>query len=155
MPRCVQEVPDRGGNGGACSLAEVIDGDSIRCADGREVRLLSIDAPELVQRPWGWRARDALLELAPVGTTLSVEYDLERRDDFGRDLAYLYVEDGTMLNRRMVASGHAVAFVIPPNRRHAAEIRQAEEDARAASAGLWAEGAFACLPADFRNGACP
>ncbi|MDX1578531.1 MAG: thermonuclease family protein, partial [Gemmatimonadota bacterium] len=92
-----------------CALSAVIDGDSIRCADGREIRLLSIDAPEFAQSPWGERSRDALLALAPLGTELAVEYDLERRDEFGRDLAYLRLPDGSLVNERMVADGYALA----------------------------------------------
>lgn len=141
-------------NGDTCMLSAVIDGDSIRCADGREIRLLSIDAPEIAQAPWGERSRDALLERAPIRTPLDVEYDLERRDDFGRDLAYLYLRDGTMLNERMVESGHALAFVISPNRRYEARIRAAEATSSGAERGLWASWGFTCRPVDFRRDRC-
>jgi len=132
----------------------VIDGDSIRCADGREIRLLSIDAPEMAQAPWGERARAALLARAPLRTALIVEYDLERRDDFGRDLAYLYLPDRSMLNEQMVSSGNAVAFVVQPNQRYARRIREAEREAREARVGLWGDWGFTCRPVDFRHGGC-
>lgn len=137
-----------------CTLSAAIDGDSIRCADGREIRLLSIDAPEIAQSPWGGLARAELLGVVPIRTSLGVEYDVERKDRFGRDLAYLYLPDGAMLNEHMVASGYAVAFVIAPNRRYEAPIRGAEAAARQTRAGLWADWGFRCRPAAFRRDAC-
>lgn len=137
-----------------CDLSFVTDGDSIRCADGREIRLLSIDAPEMSQEPWGDRAREELLRVAPVGTSLRVEYDVERVDGFGRDLAYLYLSGGDMLNEHMVASGYALAFIFPPNRRYEDRILAAEAAASEARRGLWAEWGFTCRPVDFRQGRC-
>ena len=137
-----------------CRLSVVTDGDSIRCADGREIRLLSIDAPEIAQEPWGERSRQELLRVAPIGTTLRVEYDVSRRDVFGRDLAHLHVPGADLLNEHMVASGYALAYVIPPNRLYEQEIREAEASAKAAGSGLWQEWGFACRPADFRRDQC-
>lgn len=137
-----------------CVLSRVIDGDSIRCADGREIRLLSIDAPEMAQEPWGARARGELLRVAPLDTSLRTEYDIEREDSFGRDLAYLYLSDGTMLNEHMVASGYAVAFIFPPNQRYEDRILAAEAAASAAGRGLWGEWGFTCRPVDFRRDRC-
>jgi micrococcal nuclease len=137
-----------------CEVSFVIDGDSITCADGREIRLLLIDAPEIAQEPYGGQARDVLRGLVPVGTRLDVEYDADTRDDFGRDLTYLYVSDGTMVNEQMAFLGYAVALIIPPNGRYEDRIRAAVADAEAAERGLWAEWKFACLPADFRAGRC-
>ena len=76
------------------------------------------------------------------------------RDDFGRDLAYLFLPDGTMLNQHMVESGHALAFLIAPNRRHEARIQGAETSASESRQGLWAVWGFACKPVDFRRGRC-
>ncbi|WP_420632996.1 thermonuclease family protein [Candidatus Palauibacter sp.] len=137
-----------------CVLSRAIDGDSIRCADGREIRLLSIDAPELAQEPWGEHARAELLRVAPINTSLRVEYDLERVDVFDRDLAYLHLPGGVMLNEHMVASGYAVAYVIPPNRRYEDRMLAAEASASEARRGLWAAWGFTCRPADFRRDRC-
>lgn len=142
------------GSGALCTVSSVIDGDSLRCADGRQMRLLLIDAPELGQAPWGDQARAALLDIAPITTRLSVEYDVVRSDTFGRDLAYLYRSDGTMVNERMGRRGYAVPLVIPPNGRYEGRIRAAVAEAEAAERGLWAEWKFACLPVDYRAGRC-
>lgn len=139
---------------GDCVLSWVTDGDSVYCADGREIRILSIDAPEMAQEPWGARAREELLRVAPVNTTLRVEYDAVRVDGFDRDLAYLFLPGGDMLNEHMVASGYALAFIIPPNRRYEDRIEAAEAAASAEGRGLWAEWGFTCRPVDFRHGRC-
>jgi endonuclease YncB( thermonuclease family) len=83
----------------------VLDGDSLRCADRREIRLLLIDAPEWGQAPWGDLARAVLVDLAPPGSSLDVVYDIQRTDSFGRDLAYLYLPGGAMVNERMAWLG--------------------------------------------------
>jgi micrococcal nuclease len=137
-----------------CAISFVIDGDSVTCVDGREIRLLLIDAPEIAQAPYGGQARDVLRDLVPIGTRLDVEYDLDTRDDFGRDLTYLYLSDGTMVNEELASLGYVVPLVIPPNGRYEDRIRAAVADAEAAERGLWAEWKFACLPADFRAGRC-
>lgn len=139
---------------GSCRVTLVIDGDSLACSDGREVRLLLIDAPELAQEPWGGEARAVLAGLAGSGTALEIEHDVERLDAFGRHLAYLYLTDGRMVNEEVALRGYALALVIPPNGRHEARIRAAVKEAMAAGRGLWAEWGFACPPADFRAGEC-
>lgn len=137
-----------------CVVSFVIDGDSLACNDGREVRLLLIDAPEIAQAPWGDRARVALLDLAGPGTRLDAEYDVDRIDDFERHLLYLYLADGTMVNEEMAGRGYALALVIPPNGRYEAQIRAAVEAARAEGRGLWADWGFTCAPWDFRAERC-
>lgn len=151
----VERQPPPARWGRACLVRTVIDGDSIRCADGREVRLLSIDAPELSQSPWGERARNALLLLAPPGTRLEVEHDVELRDEYGRDLAYVWLPGRRMVNEMLVERGYALSFVVPPNRRHTVRIRRAERAARATGSGLWKGWGFACSPAEYRRGRCP
>jgi micrococcal nuclease len=137
-----------------CVVERVSDGDSITCG-GERVRLLSIDAPELDQEPFG-RAAQAFLEaLLPVGSRARLRLDLERRDQHGRLLAYVYLPDGRMANRMMARQGFALPFVLPPNLRHVREIRAAADSARAGELGLWAVDAFACAPADHRAGRCP
>jgi micrococcal nuclease len=137
-----------------CVVDDVHDGDTVRCTDGRRLRLLLIDAPELGQRPWGQRARGVLRGLAPRGDTLRVELDRRPRDRYRRLLAYLYARDGTFLNREMVAQGYAVSLVYAENDRYEMQVRTAEMTARLRRNGLWKEGGFDCRPADFRRRRC-
>jgi micrococcal nuclease len=138
----------------ACTVARVVDGDTLVCDDGIRVRLLLIDAPELSQAPFGEAAKTRLEELAGVGTVLRVEEDVRRLDPYGRLLAYLWLADGRMVNEELLRSGVAVVSVYPPNVRHVERLRAAVDSARAVQAGLWATDAFDCEPRDHRAGRC-
>ena len=138
-----------------CTVAWLSDGDSLHCVeDGERVRLLLIDAPESAQVPWGDSAKAALASLLPQGVEARVEYDVERRDDYGRLLAYLWLDDGRMVNEAMAEAGYVVLLYYPPNGRYRARIEAAVEAARTDHRGLWATPAFDCLPVDFRAGRC-
>jgi micrococcal nuclease len=135
-------------------VARLSDGDSLHCEGGERVRLLLIDAPELAQSPWGDSARAALGRLLRRGQALRLEFDVRRRDDFGRLLGYAWLEDGRMVNEEMARAGYAVLLSWPPNVRHVDRVRAAIAEARGARRGLWATSAFDCRPADFRAGRC-
>lgn len=138
---------------GTCRVTRIVDGDTVHC-DRLRIRLLLIDAPERKQAPFGRRATEALARLVPMGSTVRLEYDVDRTDRYGRTLAYLYTPNGTFVNEAMVREGYAVPLVYPPNVRHVERIRAAAAAARRARAGLWAVDAFACLPVDARKGRC-
>lgn len=136
----------------SCSVSRLADGDSLTCAGGFEIRLIGIDAPELSQQPFGRQSRDALYDIIG-GAELRLEYDVERRDRFDRLLAYVWIGP-TFVNERMVRDGWAVAFRVPPNKRSASLLDDAEDDARAENAGHWGSGGFECLPVNHRAGSC-
>lgn len=137
-----------------CTVASITDGDTLVCDGGTRVRLLLIDTPEMDQGDFGSAARRYLLDLAPPGTSLRLEPDVERRDRYGRMLAYLYTPDGRMLNEEMARAGYALVLVYPPNVKHVERIREAVEAAQETRSGLWATSAFECAPVDHRAGRC-
>jgi endonuclease YncB( thermonuclease family) len=138
-----------------CVVERITDGDTLRCADGRRVRLLGIDAPERDQRPHGDAARRALARLVPEGTRVTLETGRTRRDAFNRVLAFVLLPDGTNVNERLLSEGFVVRYVgADVDRATDRRWAQAEAAARAAKAGLWASGGFACRPRDHRRGAC-
>jgi micrococcal nuclease len=136
-----------------CRVTRIVDGDTMEC-DRRKIRLLLIDTPERKQAPFGRQATDVLRRLAPVGSTVRLEFDVDRTDRYGRELAYVYTSDGRFINEAIAREGYAVPLVYPPNVRHVERIRAAYEAAKAARTGLWAVDAFSCLPADARRGRC-
>lgn len=138
---------------GTCRVTRIVDGDTVHC-DRLRIRLLLIDAPERGQAPFGRRASQALARLVPVGSTVRLEYDVDRTDRYGRTLAYLFTPGGTFVNEALVREGYAVPLVYPPNVRHVERIRAAAAAARRDRAGLWAVDAFACLPVEARRGRC-
>lgn len=136
----------------AADVAEVsenVDGDTLYLKDGRKVRLIGVDTPE-TQHPskpvecFGPEAKKYTAAEFPPGTKVRVLYDVERQDQFDRELVYLYREpDGLFLNLDLVSRGFARVATFPPNVVHRAAFERAEGEAKAKSNGLWG----ACIPA--------
>lgn len=137
----------------SCVVERVADGDTFSCRDGRRVRLLGIDTPELAQGEPGRQAHAALRRLLPLGTTVRLERDVAPRDRFGRELAYAWV-GSRMVNEILVREGWAVLYTLPPNVKHAARLERAQKEARAARVGLWESGGFECPPRAWRRREC-
>ena len=122
-------------------VQRVSDGDTVVLIDGRRVRYIGMDTPELHHptKPVQYYAREAaefnrqLVE----GKQVRLEYDLERKDKYGRTLAYLYLPDGTFVNAELVRQGYAHTLTIPPNVRYADQFTQLQKEARTARRGLW------------------
>lgn len=125
------------------SVVRVIDGDTIEVAGGTRVRLIGVDTPETVDpsRPvecFGPEATRYANELMPPGTKVRLVYDVQRRDSFGRTLAYVYkLSDGLFVNLAIARNGFAQQDTVPPNVDHAEEFRVAAASARTAGLGLW------------------
>ena len=67
---------------------------------------------------------------------MTLVFDHELRDDYGRLLAYVYVGD-VFVNARLVARGFARTLEIAPNTSRAARLGRLEARAGAAGRGLW------------------
>jgi micrococcal nuclease len=136
-----------------CRVDRVADGDTFYCRDGRKVRLIGIDTPELAQGADGRLAREALRRLLPEGRAVRLELDAAARDRYGRVLAHVWAGD-RLVNEAMVRGGWAMLYTVPPNVRYVRRLETAQQEARAAGAGLWKHGGFACPPIEFRRGRC-
>ncbi|MCW2962244.1 MAG: Micrococcal nuclease (thermonuclease)-like protein [Thermoleophilia bacterium] len=122
-------------------VASVTDGDTIRLRDGRRVRLVQIDAPEVNGRAecGGQEAAAALRRELSPGTRVQLEHELTATavDDFDRLLRYVYVGD-TNLNAWMVEHGHAAPYFYDGQRgRFAAQLERSARQARTSKAGFW------------------
>lgn len=138
----------------ACIIVAVVDGDTIDCADGRRIRLLLIDSPEMSQGPYGRESRAALAAMLPIGKSARLEMDVDPTDRWGRTLAYVYGSAGRMVNEEMARLGYALQETYPPNVRYVERIDAAVDEARAARRGLWSGSAFECTPREYRAGDC-
>jgi endonuclease YncB( thermonuclease family) len=124
-------------------VAHVIDGDTLVLADGRRLRLIGIDTPELgreggTDQPFAVKARKELLDSIGRGRGLvRLLLGIETRDRHGRSLAHVYDASGHNLNEHLLRRGLAAVSSFPPNLRFADCYRQAEAAARRARAGLW------------------
>jgi len=124
-------------------VTRVYDGDTIEVelrGDRERVRYIGIDTPERDDD------RPRIRELAGLATeanrtlvqgqTVQLEFDRERRDRYGRLLAYVTIGE-TLVNEWLVAEGFAEARDYPPNLRYQTRLDAAEREARAARLRLW------------------
>ena len=131
-------------------VARVGDGDSLTLVDGRTVRLVQIDAPELTTDCYGRAAQRELLALAGPGTRVRLVRDprLDASDRYGRPLRYVLV-DGRNVNVELVRRGAASPYFFRKQRgRYARELLAAVERARSRRAGYWG----ACPGAELNTG---
>ena len=131
-------------------VTHVVDGDTIdvAMADGDEesVRYMGIDTPETVKpdtpvQCGGPEAHDANERLVG-GRTVTLRFDAERRDVYGRLLAYVYLPGRAgghplFVNAELVRRGLARTLTIPPNDSFAALYARLAARAGAAGRGLW------------------
>jgi len=116
-------------------VARVIDGDTVELADGRHVRYLGIDTPE-VGDYYGEEATGRNRDLVER-KTIELQRGSRDQDEYGRLLRYVYV-DGTFVNGELVAEGYATAYVFDPDDRYSQVLVQLEQYARMKELGLWA-----------------
>lgn len=134
-------------------VSRIVDGDTFYCRDGTKVRPIGVDAPERAQGAVADSATAMLTRWVPVGDTVALERDVSLTDRYGRRLAWVWRGD-TLVNERMVASGWALLYTVPPDVRHVEALRAAERTARAHRVGLWGMKDFDCLPSDYRKHLC-
>jgi endonuclease YncB( thermonuclease family) len=122
-------------------VKRINDGDTVQLEDGRLVRYIGVDSPEIdherrTAEPFGFEARRMNAEL--VGSRrVRIEYDLERTDPHGRALAYVFMADGRMVNALLVEAGLAVCYYRYPNVRHHDRLLEAQRGAMQARRGIW------------------
>ena len=129
-------------------VVRAVDGDTIEARiDGEveDVRYIGVDTPETVKpdtpvQCFGPRA-SAFNHRLVEGQQVRLVFGVERRDDYGRLLAYVHLGRG-FVNAMLVRRGLARSLTIPPNDRFAPLFRRLELRAARAGRGLWG----ACPP---------
>lgn len=132
----------------SATVVRVVDGDTFEARIGDEVedvRLIGVDTPETVapEEPvqcFGPRA-SRFAHRALKGRQVRLVFGVERRDTYGRLLAYAYIGH-SFVNAELVRRGLARTLSIPPNTRHRALFEQLQLRAARAGRGLWG----ACPP---------
>ncbi len=115
-------------------VARVIDGDTVKLADGRKVRLIGINTPERGEALY--RESTAFTRRLVEGKALDLCYDIEREDQYGRTLGYLYV-DGRNVSAELVRRGLAYTYTFVPNVHFRDALLALQQQARAEGLGLW------------------
>lgn len=123
------------------TVAAVVDGDTLRLADGRRVRLVGINTPELGHngQPTQALAQQAQQQLRAAldeaGVRLQTGKDPE--DRYGRVLGHLFTAAGDNITARLLQQGAGFQVAIPPNLDYLECYRQAQDQARGRRLGVW------------------
>jgi micrococcal nuclease len=137
-----------GGGGGSerrARVVKVVDGDTVHVRlDGRtqSLRYIGMDTPEdkkpgVGVRCWSLRAAADNARLVS-GREVTLKFDRNPRDRYGRLLAYVYrAGDGLFVNAELVRLGDARERPFPDNRAHRDEFARLASAARARGTGLW------------------
>jgi micrococcal nuclease len=119
----------------------VNDGDTIVLDTGQRVRYIGINSPEIAHedqkaQPYGYQAKSYNKNL--IGSQkVRLEYDTDRRDRYGRVLAYVYSKDRNFINLRLLEVGLAFYLYRKPNLKYGEILLKAQQDAMASGIGLW------------------
>lgn len=124
-----------------CTVRWVDDGDTILLEDGRHVRYIGINAPEVTgeygkRKPFGEDARRLNRELV-WHRKVRLEPDAEEKDRYGRILAYVYLPDKTFVNLSILEAGYAFVLYRQPNIRHHQLLLEAQRRAMTSKKGIW------------------
>lgn len=129
-------------------VVRVKDGDTyVVKIKGKEttVRLIGVDTPESVapsdyfkeNTSQGKTISEIVKQKLQPGNTLYVEYDVSKTDKYGRTLAYLYFEDGQMVQEWLLQNGYAQVMTVQPNCKYAERFAEVQHTAAENRVGLW------------------
>lgn len=137
----------------ATQVTHVHDGDTLRLTDGRNVRLIGIDTPELgrqgqANQPYAEKARNHLRQLlARHDKHVLLRYGHERRDRYGRTLAHVFLPDGRSVAENLLERGLATALKVSPNTWNLDCYFAVESQARDRRIGIWSQAGLQPLAA--------
>jgi micrococcal nuclease len=130
-------------------VSHVIDGDTVVLDTGERIRYLLVDTPEITNGKndcYGAEARDFNNTLV-TGRTVTIVYDGECQDIYGRLLGYVSVGD-LEVNRTLLEDGYACILHISPNGDdRVVEYQSLEDTAKAEGVGMWS--ACGTVPCDY------
>jgi endonuclease YncB( thermonuclease family) len=136
---------------------QALDGDSLRLADGRQVRLIGVNTPEIQPSadkgkhvaPQPLAREAARFTGARVnGQTVTLHFKAERTDRYQRLLAHVTLADGTHLEEALLRAGLGWMVAIPPNVEELPRLQAAEDEARRAKRGVWGRSEYQPVAAE-------
>lgn len=123
-------------------LETVVDGDTLVLSDGRKVRVIAANTPELSRdnkrgQPLADEAKAAVINFFRGDAAVGLQVGLDATDRYGRLLAHVFRSDGASLAEYLIARGLAWHLVIPPNDRYWQCLQRVEVAAHKQLLGLW------------------
>lgn len=121
-------------------VSRVIDGDTIELSDGRRVRYIGMDTPEINYNGessgcFSEEARETNKNLVE-GKEIKMEKDISETDKYDRILRYVYIGD-VFVNEYLVEQGLAQALYIEPDTKFYDQFKKLETEARENKRGMW------------------
>jgi micrococcal nuclease len=119
------------------------DGDTVVLSSGEQVRYLGVDAPEMGRK--GAKSDFMALESRAYNLHLvrnarvRLEFDAERLDRHGRLLAYVFLENGEMVNLLLVRKGLAFVLAKKPNMKYFPILLDSQRQAMIEKIGIWSK----------------
>ena len=135
---------------GYFKIKKVYDGDTVELEDGRKIRLLAINTPEIQHKDkmaeaGGEEAKSWLINKLQHAK-VRLEFDVERTDKYGRTLAHLFSDKKEHINLSLVKAGLAAVNIYPPNLLHVNELIAAGNKAEQDRLGIWQRPEYAAIP---------
>jgi endonuclease YncB( thermonuclease family) len=129
----------------------VADGDTITLEDLGTVRFIGVDTPEknhpMLPAQFMAEEGSAFTRKLCLGKSIRLEYDGfddDKRGNYGRILAYLYLEDGTFVQKQLLMKGYAAAYTkYPFDEKRKGRFLAWEQKAKQGGLGLWKDGGMA------------
>ena len=135
-------------------VTRAVDGDTLLLESGERVRLIGIDTPEMHESQKLYkdsqRAKQDIATIKALGRRayeftrnlvenkrVRLEFDVEKKDQYGRMLAYVYLKDGAFLNAKIIEEGYASLMTYPPNVKYVETFQKLYREARENQRGLW------------------
>ena len=126
-------------------VLEVIDGDTVKLSSGRLLRYIGLDTPEVrvkkngkfeyAPQPFSLEATEYNRKLVE-GKSIRVEFDVVKKDKYGRLLGYCFVGD-VFVNAELIKQGYATVYTWPPNVKYVDTFVALGKQARVNKKGLW------------------
>lgn len=138
----------------SAKIISIIDGDTIEVdlnGKSEKVRFIGVDTPETKHpnkpiQPYGKEASDFTTQEL-TGKTVYLEMDTTQRDNYGRLLAYIWLEQpmsnddkeirNKMFNAKLLLNGYAQILTIPPNIKYVDNFTKYQTESRNSKLGLW------------------
>ncbi len=131
-------------------VQKVFDGDTVKLEDGRRIRLLGINTPEVQHRGQqneaGGEAAKSWLTKKLTHQKVQLIMDVESTDKYHRTLAHLITDQKEHINLQLVELGLASANIYPPNLLYADQLIAAENRAEQEKRGIWGQAQYSPIP---------
>lgn len=123
-------------------LQKVYDGDTIKLTDGRKVRLIAINTPEMghAERPdqvYAQEARETLRSFFNKNRVVKLKFGRDKKDRYKRLLAHVFTGDGQNVAAELIQRGYGFTVAVPPNLWNSECYFSQEQVARQAGRGVW------------------